>query len=221
MKISALSAQTGVPVATLKFYLRKGLLQPGRQLSRTQADYDHTHVDRVRLVRALTEVGELKLDAVQRVLETLENPQIERLGLLGSAQRALENADVATMAPGHEPPAAESTDGPDSQEPSRARRWLSEREWTINPQDPLIDQLDEAWDACDQADLGVDASRLNVYADAAEKIARVDINSLPADPARAVHQVILGTLLVDPVLKILRRLAQQHLSITARQPPTD
>ena len=35
MKISELSAATDVPVATLKYYLREGLLPPGEALSRT------------------------------------------------------------------------------------------------------------------------------------------------------------------------------------------
>ena len=56
MRLAELSDTTGVTVATLKYYQREGLLHPGRPLSRTQADYDASHVERVRLVRALTEV---------------------------------------------------------------------------------------------------------------------------------------------------------------------
>ena len=51
MRISELASRSGVPPATVKYYLREGLLHPGRALSRTQADYDASHVDRVRLVR--------------------------------------------------------------------------------------------------------------------------------------------------------------------------
>ena len=40
MRISALSEATGVPVPTLKFYLREGLLHPGEATSRTRAEYD-------------------------------------------------------------------------------------------------------------------------------------------------------------------------------------
>ena len=56
MRISDLSEATGVPVATVKYYLRERLLHPGEVVSRTQARYDASHVERLTLVRALTEV---------------------------------------------------------------------------------------------------------------------------------------------------------------------
>ena len=71
MRISALSEATGVPVPTLKFYLREGLLHPGEAISRTRAEYDATHVQRVHLVRALREIGGLDLGAVGRLLRAL------------------------------------------------------------------------------------------------------------------------------------------------------
>ncbi|GMA88788.1 hypothetical protein GCM10025868_40380 [Angustibacter aerolatus] len=46
-----------MPVATVKYYLREGLLPPGTPTSRTQAQYDEEHVRRLRLVRALLDVG--------------------------------------------------------------------------------------------------------------------------------------------------------------------
>ena len=54
MRISALAAAAGLPVATVKFYLREGLLHPGVATSATQANYDDSHVRRLRLIRALT-----------------------------------------------------------------------------------------------------------------------------------------------------------------------
>ena len=38
--------------------------------------------------------------------------------------------------------------------------------------------------------------------------------SVPADPVAAVRQVVVGTVLVDPVLSALRKLAQQHTAVT-------
>ena len=37
MRISALAQATGLPVATVKYYLREGLLHPGVATSATQA----------------------------------------------------------------------------------------------------------------------------------------------------------------------------------------
>lgn len=210
MKISALSEITGVSVATLKFYLRKSVLHPGRQLSRTQAEYDDSHVARVRLIRALTEVGGLSLDTVQRVFTTMEDPQAGRIGLLATAQRALTDPQ-ATGVPCTGSPHPGQLAPPTAQ--SRAHAWLLERQWMIDPSDPLVQELDRAWAACDVAGIGLDEARLDAYGDAALRIAELDLETVPEPADQAIRQVILGTVLMDPVLQALRRLAHQHVSV--------
>lgn len=204
MRISELAQATGVSVATLKFYLREQLLPPGVAISRTQADYGETHVERVRLIRALSDVGGLDLATVRRILEAIEDPDLDMLGVLGAAQRSLLGADYVQI-----PPDCAVDDDP----PSRAREWLSARGWLVDRRDPVIDELDRAWAACDVAGIGLDEARMDVYAQAVEQIAAVDVDSVPADPPAALRQVVLGTVLVDPVLVALRRLAQQHVSV--------
>ena len=66
MKIAALSEVTGVSVPTLKYYLREGLLPPGVATAVNQAEYDDHHVRRVRLIRALLELGGLSVARVPR-----------------------------------------------------------------------------------------------------------------------------------------------------------
>jgi len=63
LRISQLSAQTSVPVATVKFYLREKLLHDGVRTSATQAQYDESHVARIRLIRALMGPGGLSVAA--------------------------------------------------------------------------------------------------------------------------------------------------------------
>ncbi|MGE9782634.1 hypothetical protein [Janibacter sp. G368] len=41
----------------------------------------------------------------------------------------------------------------------RARAWLAEAGWQVHPHDPVIDDLDTAWAACDAAGLGLDEAR--------------------------------------------------------------
>lgn len=205
MKISELSRATDVPVATLKYYLREGLLPAGLARSRTQADYDASHVERVRLIRALTGVGGLSLGATRRVLEAIAEPGSTRGDLLGAAQRALLGEDFV----------AEPADGGHLEEGStRARAWLATMGWQVHPEDPVIDELDEAWVACDAAGLGLDEERMSAYAEAVLQIAHIDVSSVPDDPSGAVRQVVLGTVLVDPVLSPLRRLAHQHVAVS-------
>lgn len=196
VRLAELSESSGVSVATLKYYLREGLLHAGRSVSRTQADYDGTHVERVRLVRALSEVGGLSLSTVGRVLEVITSPGQDWITVLETAQRSL---------------ARNPADGPRG---ARASAWIQARGWQVNPLDPVIDDLERAWAACDDVGLGLDEERMSAYADHVEGVARIDVDTVPADPEGAVRQVVLGTVLVDPVLAALRRLAQQHVSVS-------
>ena len=56
MRISELAAVTEVPVATLKYYLREGVLPPGEARTRTSADYGHELVERVRALPCSTAI---------------------------------------------------------------------------------------------------------------------------------------------------------------------
>ena len=55
--------------------------------------------------------------------------------------------------------------------------------------------------------------RLATYAAAAAMVAQADVASVPTDsPERAARHVVVGTLLYEPVLLALRRLAQEDAS---------
>lgn len=201
MKISELASATDLAVPTLKYYLREGVLHPGEVRSRTQASYDDSHVERVRLVRALTGVGGLSIAAVRRVLEVIEAPGVGPTDVMAAAAASLYE-------PKPEPAPAEA-DG------SSARELVDDLGWHIYPDDPALTALDDAWSACSDAGIGLDAARMRRYATSMHRVAETDVSSVPADPAGAVRQVVLGTVLVDPVLLSLRRLAQQDVAVRA------
>lgn len=198
MRISELSSTTGVPVATIKYYLREGLLPQGHATSRTQATYDDTHVDRIRLIRALTESAGLSLARVRVVVDALTDPPDRRHDLLGIAQEAA-TPDPVTHA--------------SEQWTNAARDFIERRGWQIRPADPLIALLGTQLSAFVDAgtELG-DGSALDAWADAAEIIGRADLSTVPPEPADALRQVVLGTVLGDPIIATLRRLAQQDAS---------
>lgn len=220
MKISELARKTGVPVATVKYYLREGLLPAGEPLSRTSADYGQAHVDRVRLVRALTEVGGLSLATTRRVLTVIEDPGLDPQDVMGVAARSLYGEGYVEVPPEEDEPRGEAPSSHRRTPPSRGEEWVSRRGWQVDLRDPAVDDLDQAWAACETADLGLDEERLDRYADAAEIIAGVDVGSVPEEPSAAVRQVVLGTVLVEPVLEALRRLAQQHTAVSQHGPHT-
>ncbi|WEV77450.1 MerR family transcriptional regulator [Janibacter cremeus] len=66
---------------TLKCYRREELLPQGRVITRTSAEYDEGHVERVRLVRALTAVGGLDPATTRRVIT------VEHVTVSGTATR--------------------------------------------------------------------------------------------------------------------------------------
>ncbi|MGP9539791.1 MerR family transcriptional regulator [Brachybacterium sp. AOP43-C2-M15] len=224
MRISELSARTDVPVGTLKYYLREGLLAPGRRTSRTGAEYDDSHVARVRLVRALTDAGGLGIAAVRRVVEVIDAPEPARLDVLATAQDALLREDVPDARPvaagSGDAIAAPVTVGQDGPAPTghgapraAAEDWVRERGWTAFPGDLVIARLERAWQACDQAGVSLDAELLDEYADAMEQVARLDVASVPQEPEGAVRRVVVGTVMLEPVLLALRLLAQRELSL--------
>ncbi|RNI23251.1 MerR family transcriptional regulator [Flexivirga caeni] len=198
MRISEVSAQTHVPVATLKYYLREGLLHSGTATSRTQATYDESHLDRVRLIRALLEPGGLSIARVRQVLETLDGPNVDRHDLLGAAQRAITPA-----LPEH----------PDAEWTEFARKFATQHGWEIEPDDPLLTLLGDQLRAIVAAGIAWDdQDTLERYAQAADQLANIDISSVPGNPDAAIRQVAIGTVLTDPLILTLRRLAQQALS---------
>jgi len=94
MRISALSAQTGIPVATIKFYLRENLLHEGIRTAATQAQYDESHVARLRLIRALLGPGGLSIAAAHRVIGAIEEPPDSLHELLGVAATAVAGPNL-------------------------------------------------------------------------------------------------------------------------------
>ena len=89
MRISELSRETGVPVATIKFYLREHLLPEGVRTSATQAQYGEEHVARLRLVRALIGPGGLSLNAARRALAAIDDPPERPYDLIVAAGSAV------------------------------------------------------------------------------------------------------------------------------------
>jgi DNA-binding transcriptional MerR regulator len=166
MRVSQLSEQTGIPVATIKFYLRENLLHEGVRTSATQAQYDGSHVARLRLIRALLGPGGLSIAAAHQVIRAIEEPPESLHELLGVAATAVS--------------------GPN---------------------------LEDALRALDEAGFGLPEGALDVYMNHMRQIAEFEIDNVPTDSATAaVRYVVLGTVLIEPLILALRRLAEHEAS---------
>lgn len=194
MRMSELARTSGVPVATIKFYLREGLLPPGEATGATQARYDDGHVRRLRLARALLQVGGLSVSAARQVMACLDDRPASMHEVLGAAHSAL-------------PPPV------DDVEPVRARELTERWGWHVHPQAPGLRQLERALGALEDVGMPARQERLDVYADAAHRVAECDVATVPTDsPEDAATAVVAGTVLYEPVLLALRRLAQEAVS---------
>jgi len=70
LRIAELAERSGVSIATLKHYLREGLIAPAKKTGRTMSYYDEGTVGRVRAIRELQERQFLPLDLIKRTLAT-------------------------------------------------------------------------------------------------------------------------------------------------------
>ena len=89
MKIGELAEASGVPVPTIKHYLREGLLPEGVKTSRNMAYYPPELVDRIKLIKQLQEERFMPLKAIKSVLD--EGPEHAR-ALVELEDRILERA---------------------------------------------------------------------------------------------------------------------------------
>jgi DNA-binding transcriptional MerR regulator len=70
--MSELSERTGVPVPTIKYYLREGLLPEGEKQTPRLTDYDEQHVRRLELLRILREAGDVPVEGLKRLVAATE-----------------------------------------------------------------------------------------------------------------------------------------------------
>jgi DNA-binding transcriptional MerR regulator len=199
MRISELARASGVPLATLKFYLRDGLLPPGEPLGPNQADYSGAHLRRLRLIRTLTEVGGMPLRGVRSVLAAIDDESLPLHRALG----------VAHYATGRRAPVA------DARAIGEVDDYLETRGWNVRREAPARLALAEALSTLRELGLDIDAETFDRYADAVDHLASEEIDSIPGDePSRAaaVEWAVVGTVVFESVLVALRRLALEHHS---------
>lgn len=203
MRISELSRTTGVPVATIKYYLREGLLPPGAATAATQAQYGEEHAQRLRLVRALAEVGGLSIAAIRQVVRAIEDETTDVHTLLGTAQYALTPAADGQPDDPAWPAAQAEVDA-----------LLAELGWQVTAGAPARDQLAGALVALQRLGFEVKGELLRAHAEAARSVAAQEVGWVRESASRsaAVERVVAGTVLYEPVLLALRRMAQEHES---------
>lgn len=194
--MSQIVERSGVPLATVKYYLREGLLPPGESAGATWAQYGEDHVRRLALIRALTDVAGLSVAKTKKVLGLIDSPPADLFVALGQAVAAL-------------PPYPED----DAEDYPRARVTLETLGWVYDASYPAVAQLERALAAAESVGMPMGEERLLGYGEHLRAIAQIDIAQMPTGDAQAAIQyAVLGTALYEPILAALRRLAHQDVS---------
>ncbi|WP_236568069.1 MULTISPECIES: MerR family transcriptional regulator [unclassified Nocardiopsis] len=195
--MAELSERSGIPVPTIKYYLREGVLPRGERTGRSQARYGVEHLRRLRLVRALTDVGGLSIAAVREILASVDSPEPTAHELLG---RTLEDVTPLTRRFGDA----------DESDAERAAELVGRRAWCVPNEQRALTDLAEVLSAFRRVGHPVDEAMLDGYAAAVERIARVDLDFVGGvtETDEILERAVVGTVLGDALLAVLRRLAQ-------------
>ncbi|MDX3644491.1 MerR family transcriptional regulator [Streptomyces sp. MB09-02B] len=199
MRVSELSRRSGVSVATIKYYLREGLLPAGRQISATQAEYDESHVRRLRLIRALIGVRGLSVSATRELLGALAGHAGDIHLQLGLALGAIRLSDEPAEAPS---------------ETGSVDALVEELGWNVHEAAPARAVLAETLSTLRTLGAPLDWQALLPYARLAERTATLDLDQLEGieDSLQAAERALLLTVLLEPALLALRRMAQENES---------
>lgn len=208
VKISDLSRKTDVPLATIKFYLREGLLPPGKRVGPNQAVYGPEHVSRLRLIRTMRDVGGLSIATIRDILRHADSSP--DASILAHVTDAIADHPGPIIAPS-------LTQGPTrDRAEDEVEAVLDRLGWDIrrdsHTRARLVDAL-MALRATVEPDVPPEV--LEFYAQTALDLARAErqhgISHLEGGIDGIVQGVVAGTILWEMVFTTMRRLAHEHL----------
>ncbi|WP_329334305.1 MerR family transcriptional regulator [Streptomyces sp. NBC_00663] len=207
MRLAELSERSGVSTATIKYYLREGLLAPGRQINTTTAEYDEEHLRRLKLIRAMIQVGRVPVATVREVLSHVDDDSLPRAMRLGAAVWAL--------------PQVPEPDADDEfvqgarvamEELLRTLGWSNAQAMTTVS--PSFRSLVVATAALRRLGYDWNPETLVPYARLMRQVAELDMEFMESHVSEAekAEVAVLGVVLVEPMLQALHRLAQEEES---------
>jgi DNA-binding transcriptional MerR regulator len=205
VRMAELSARTGVPIPTIKFYLREGLLPPGERTSPNQAQYGEEHARRLKLIRALVDVGGLSILASRAVLGHLDSVGVGALETLGKVQYSL------TRRREREPDDDEAwrTAG------EQVQQLLDRHGWNVRPDNPARTGLAEVIATLLRLGQHDVLDLLDRYADSAHELAAAEVDAVwrRTSLEDRAEGVVMFAVLADALIAALRRLAQEDLVV--------
>jgi DNA-binding transcriptional MerR regulator len=199
MLVSELAERADVPVATVKYYLREGLLPPGDVTGPRRAEYDEAHVRRLRLLRALREVGSAPVAALQVIVDAVEDDSRPMHDVLCQISDELS------------PPLP--VDGPEQAAAPQVNAVIAGVGWTGVRKDAAARlRLAELVQLVSDELLTVDAGILAYYAQLADELCRTELALIDRTKDRqgTLEDMLVGEAVFGEVLTLLRRLGHEH-----------
>lgn len=201
MQVSELVARTSVPLATVKYYLREGLLSPGRKVSARSAEYDERHVRRLELLRILRDVGQIPVGRLRSLVDAVEDTRLSVHDMFARATDAIAPTPPEP-GPRHDEARAQADGVLDRVGWSEVRPGATDRKNLTGVLEVLLRRGP------------VPDAVLDYYAAAADRMARDELASL--DPGRErellLEDMVVGTVAYGELFSVLRRLAEEHHS---------
>jgi DNA-binding transcriptional MerR regulator len=189
-----------MPVATVKYYLREGLLQPGEVTGPRRAEYDESHVRRLQILRLLREVGGVPVTNLRLVMDALDDESLPIHDVMTLT------ADVISAGPepgDQEPASLEVVDAV-----VRAMSWDRLRPESVDRLRlaALVSLLNGP------GMLGADVNVLTYYGQLADQLAKTEIAMIDPTRERAelLEDMVTGSVVYGQVFTLLRQMGHEH-----------
>ncbi|MEA3549902.1 MULTISPECIES: MerR family transcriptional regulator [Pseudarthrobacter] len=204
MQLHELSQRSGVTPASIKYYLREGLLPPGEAVHATRAEYSASHLERLELIQALRRIVGLNIGQI-RGLVKMADDGVPRLDLLAAVQRVVLDLGNYTTVIGGE--AAEAT-----------AAVVRLRGWPDSPSDAR-NALTAHLELMAGLKIAVSATVLEAYSKAMDDVAGIDIaaTTAPESTDRLILTAAVGMHMHSQLLLKLLALAQASHAIRRYQ----
>lgn len=200
MQLKELSSQSGVSVASIKYYLREGLLPAGETVHATRARYSARHVERLELIQALRRIVGLNIEQIRDLLRVADDGA-PRLDLLAAVQRVVLELDTyATASGGVRTTAADAV--------------VHLRGWPDSSSDAR-NALNAHLELMESLDISVSTELLDAYSRAMDEVAGLDIaaTTAPESIDRLILTAAVGMHMHSKLLLRLLALAQASHAI--------
>jgi DNA-binding transcriptional MerR regulator len=200
--IRELAKATGISVPSIKYYLREGLVSPGDPTATHRAHYGTPHLNRLRAIRALREVGQLPIASIAGIFRALDR---------GGLPFAIVASAMDAMAVRQRPRTRES-----EQARADVRRLLANMGVKTRPRSGAVLDLAAALVKLRNIWGDVPVEQIRPYATAARALAKLETDAnrdaFAGDTEHLLRTAVLGTVLFEPVLISLRRVMHEDLA---------